>query len=451
MIYYDVTDIINHAKFSTRVSGIQRVVLEGMKGLQGNFAIFFISPITGKTYTIKGLDDINIKDLSVFSNLWVYADIFISNDSNSISVYIEKFKDRSNKFKIVNLLYKIAKLSSVTKRISEHILKSKIRKNIYIEKRLIISELTSFKENSLVALFGGVWNFQGKYEKLFKERLQKVEKIFMVYDMIPIVSPFVPDELKGMFKKYIPFVLEHANKIIVNSDSCKKDLINYAIENGNSVPEIDIIHLSHKLPVVETALNNANPSLPLRTRKLSRETYALCVGSIESRKNHINLILTWTKFFNSEEYANQKLVIVGKWLWDTAELNAALTYTGHVSGSIIVIPDASDEEIAALYKNCRFTVYPSHYEGWGLPLGESLTAGKPCLHFDTSSLTEAGYGLTTAVEYLDYKTFNQQFKEIMTNDSYYEKLVKKINDNKHILRDWTNFSSDLHEMFIRKI
>lgn len=449
MIYYDVTDIINHAKFSTRVSGIQRVVLEGMKGLQGEFCIFFISPITGKTYKIEGLDGINIKDLTIFINLWVYADIYISDDSNSISEYIDRFKNRSNKFKIASFLYSIAKLSFITRRFSDRIIKSRIGKNIYIDKRLILSELTHFKENSLVALFGGVWNFQDEYKKLFEGKLQKVKKIFMVYDMIPIVSPFVPDELKAMFKRYIPFVLEHTNNIVVNSESCKKDLINYAMENGDNIPEIDIIHLSHKLPATDT--NNVYHPLPLRTRKLSRETYALCVGSIESRKNHINLVLTWAKFFYSDEYANQKLVIAGKWLWDTSELAAALTYTGNVNGSIIVIPDASDDEIAELYKNCRFTVYPSHYEGWGLPLGESLTAGKPCLHFDTSSLAEAGYGLTTAVKYLDYKTFNHQFKEIMTNDSYYETLVKKINDNEHILRDWTDFSSDLREMFIRNI
>ncbi|WP_145603308.1 hypothetical protein, partial [Yersinia intermedia] len=100
-----MTDIINHAKFSTRVSGIQRVVLEGMKGLQGEFCIFFISPITGKTYKIEGLDGINIKDLTIFINLWVYADIYISDDSNSISEYIDRFKNRSNKFKIASFLY----------------------------------------------------------------------------------------------------------------------------------------------------------------------------------------------------------------------------------------------------------------------------------------------------------------------------------------------------------
>ncbi len=41
MIYYDITDIINHSKFSfTKVSGIQRVVLEGLKGIDGDYTIF---------------------------------------------------------------------------------------------------------------------------------------------------------------------------------------------------------------------------------------------------------------------------------------------------------------------------------------------------------------------------------------------------------------------------
>jgi glycosyltransferase involved in cell wall biosynthesis len=46
----------------------------------------------------------------------------------------------------------------------------------------------------------------------------------------------------------------------------------------------------------------------------------------------------------------------------------------------------------SLYQGCLFTLFPSFYEGWGLPVTESLTLGKPCLIADRTSLPEAGAG-----------------------------------------------------------
>lgn len=451
MIYYDITDIINHSKFSTKVSGIQRVVLEGLKGLDGDYTIFFMSPITGKTYKIEGLEKIDINDLSPFINLWIYADIYISKSSENIDKYFEKIKSFGRKKKLVSDTYFLISKIPTIKNTSHKFVLNYLKNRIALQSGLTISELDKFQEHASVALFGGVWNFQDKYQELIERKWYGLRKIFMVYDMIPIVSPFVPDELKTMFKKYIPFVLEYADKIVVNSHSCKNDLTVYCNQRGTTVPEIQVVHLSHKLPENSRKIADENDfEFPLRVRKLKHEQYAFCVGSIESRKNHVNLLLTWIKFFNSPEYANQKLVIAGKWLWDTEDFAQLLHHSGNVYGSVIIMQDTSDAEIGELYRNCRFTVYPSHYEGWGLPLGESLACGKPCLHFDTSSLKEAGYGLTIAVDYPDYKKFNQTFNQMMSDNNYYLEQVKRIETNKEKLRSWKDFSKDIKKMFIHE-
>lgn len=448
MIYYDITDIINHSKFSTKVSGIQRVVLEGLRGLEGDYTVFFMSPITGKTYKVEGLKDVSLNDLSPFVNLWIYADIYISKSYGNIDKYFEKIRVLGRKKKAVSDTYFLLSKIPTVKKISHKVVLRYLKERIRLFPGLSVSEIDNYSSNASIALFGGVWNFQEKYQELIDTKWQGLRKIFMVYDMIPIVSPYVPDELKNMFKKYIPFVLDHADKIIVNSHSCKSDLKDYCLKRGTSAPEIDVIHLSHKLPedLKQTQLS-PNHEFPLRVRKLKNEKYVFCVGSIESRKNHVNLVLTWIKFFNSPEYANQKLVIAGKWLWDTEELAKQLTYSGHVCGSVIVMHDASDAEIAELYRNCRFTAYPSHYEGWGLPLGESLASGKPCLHFDTSSLKEAGYGMTIAVDYPDYKKYYEEFSKLMCDDDYYHEKLHNIELNKYKLRSWKDFSADISKMF----
>ena len=60
--------------------------------------------------------------------------------------------------------------------------------------------------------------------------------------------------------------------------------------------------------------------------------------------------------------------------------------------------NCSDEELAWMYKNCAFSIYPSFYEGWGLPIAESAFYGAPCLASSTSSMPEVA---GSAVDYFN--------------------------------------------------
>lgn len=65
---------------------------------------------------------------------------------------------------------------------------------------------------------------------------------------------------------------------------------------------------------------------------------------------------------------------------------------GDIEG-VLFFYNVGDEELAWLYENCLFTVFPSEAEGWGLPISEALDRGKYCLASDNTSLKEAGEGL----------------------------------------------------------
>ena len=74
--------------------------------------------------------------------------------------------------------------------------------------------------------------------------------------------------------------------------------------------------------------------------------------------------------------------IAGKALrvgWLVEDLMRQIVHADHLDGKLIVVEDPTDAELAALYQGCQFTVFPSLYEGWGLPVTESLAFGKPCL------------------------------------------------------------------------
>ncbi|MDN6972140.1 glycosyltransferase family 4 protein, partial [Vibrio cholerae] len=414
-----------------------------IRGSSNDDIVFFISPISGKKYSIIIRDRNQLEDLTTLVNLFIIADMSYPQSRNTINKYIFKFSQSRgwkwrclaklfsntvfNRYNPFSLFFiKIFRILSVKK----FNLKSEYKINLFED----------FSNIDNLVLFGGVWNFQDKYESLISQaKMRGGNVIFMVYDMIPIVSEYVPDELRDMFRDYIPFVLEHADKIIVNSSSCKQDLSNYCLSKEIPLPSIEVVHLAHYLPNSSSKVDYLE--LPLRTRKLAKEKFLLCVGSIESRKNHINLLIIWRKFINSEVYNNEKLVIVGRFLWDIEPVLGLLQATGNLYGSVIVVESASEEELRYLYEKCKFSVYPSHYEGWGLPLGESLSYKKPCLHFDNSSLVEAGYGMTTPVSYPDYEQYYNMLSLLLTDEDFYQKECERIDVNN--LRTWQDFAYDI--------
>jgi glycosyltransferase involved in cell wall biosynthesis len=79
-------------------------------------------------------------------------------------------------------------------------------------------------------------------------------------------------------------------------------------------------------------------------------------------------------------------------------LLADLDLDPRVKGSFLILSDATDAAVKWLYQHCLFTVFPSLYEGWGLPVTESLNNGKFVIASNTSSIPEAGGSLA---EYLD--------------------------------------------------
>ncbi|MDT8349839.1 glycosyltransferase, partial [Roseomonas mucosa] len=79
--------------------------------------------------------------------------------------------------------------------------------------------------------------------------------------------------------------------------------------------------------------------------------------------------------------------------WLVADLMQQLENAEWLGGKIRLVRDPSDEELLALYRGCRFTLFPSLFEGWGLPVSESLALGRPCIASNRTSLPEAGGAL----------------------------------------------------------
>jgi glycosyltransferase involved in cell wall biosynthesis len=247
-----------------------------------------------------------------------------------------------------------------------------------------------FPKNSTLINVGTSWWIKdyGTYVRHAKQRFG-LRYVPFVHDLIPLLTPeHCSKGLVEEFKAWIESVMLQADFIAVNSTNTKNDVVNFGKQRFKLPYEPKVVRLDAEF--ARTDLQSAGQEF-LTDSGLVTGKYVLFVGTLESRKNHVGVFHAWKKLIAAHGLdATPTLVCVGKrgWLFDQA--SALLEADSKLASKILLLSGISDDELAALYKGCLFTVYASHYEGWGLPVTESLSFGKVCLSANNSSLPEAG-------------------------------------------------------------
>jgi len=215
----------------------------------------------------------------------------------------------------------------------------------------------------------------------------------VVYDMLPIVRPQFSGHSTDHMRNYLAAVAPHVTRWAVYSENTRRDLANWLA--GIAVePEIDVFRLGDDPTGVD-------PGAAVRPAGLASSVqpggFVLCVGTIEGRKNHRLLYYAY-RYAVAHGIELPELVIVGKVGWRGTDIAELLAEDPRIAGTVHVLSDLSDAGLAWCYANCGFTVYPSEYEGWGLPIAESLAWGKPVIAARTSSVEEIAGDL---IDYID--------------------------------------------------
>jgi len=115
--------------------------------------------------------------------------------------------------------------------------------------------------------------------------------------------------------------------------------------------------------------------------------FVLTVGDLQPRKNHINLIHAFEKLLQAHPQLPHHLVIVGKETWYAPTIRAAARRSS-ASNRIHFTGFVSDDDLLKLYGACDLFVYPSFYEGFGLPIVEAMACGRAVACANTSAMPE---------------------------------------------------------------
>jgi len=119
-----------------------------------------------------------------------------------------------------------------------------------------------------------------------------------------------------------------------------------------------------------------------------------------------------------------------------------LKTTHYLDGRVHILHDLSDTDLNTLYGACLFTTFPSFVEGWGLPVGESLARGKPCVASSTSSLPEVGGDLVDYVDPLNLRDGIPVLHRMIFDDDYRERRSANI-QTRFKPRNWSDMATDL--------
>ena len=155
------------------------------------------------------------------------------------------------------------------------------------------------------------------------------------------------------------------------------------------------------------------------------KSFALTVGTVEIRKNHARLLHLWESMARERGEGWPKLIIAGKRGWQADEALRALRRADNQS-PYLWIEAPTDEELVWLYSRASFTVFPSLAEGWGMPIGESLWFGKPCVASNTTSMPEVGGDLCCYGDPHDIGSFAHPIMRLVSDANFYAQSVAAI-------------------------
>ncbi|MBC7226910.1 MAG: glycosyltransferase family 4 protein [Thermoflexales bacterium] len=273
----------------------------------------------------------------------------------------------------------------------------------------LTAALSHFLGLSMDGLFQGVDLFHATEHLL--PRFSRIRTVFTLHDLIFLFHPETHKPLNRWFLTLMmPRFLRAADAVIAVSECTKRDAV-----RAYGIPEEKITVIYEG---VSLRFRPADPEAVrvVRAKYGLPEHFILYVGTIEPRKNLTALLEAYAALqARNTQYAT-RLVIVGKkgWLYEgffrrlrELGLEEHVHFTGYVP----------DEDLPALYSAADLFVFPSLYEGFGLPVLEAMACGVPVVCSNTSSLPEVAGDAALLVDPADVRALAEAMERVLADEA----------------------------------
>lgn len=266
-----------------------------------------------------------------------------------------------------------------------------------------------------------------------------INHVMLVHDIVPKLFPeYLGNSRKRLYWELTEKGVGKASRIVTVSENSKKDLIKYLniAADRIKVALIDVDSI-YKKEVDE------NYSKNLLDKYNLKKGYIYSGGGMEKRKNLDTLILAYKKMLE-ENSSIPDLVISGKPLPGNP---LAVDVSGmvkdlEIEDRVRILGYVSQEDVPAIHKNAKMFIYPSKYEGFGMPLLEALSQGTPSISAKNSSLVEVGGDAVLYFSENSTEDLSEKIKLLLNNESLQKELsIKGKSQSKKF--SWDKFVSSV--------
>jgi glycosyltransferase involved in cell wall biosynthesis len=228
--------------------------------------------------------------------------------------------------------------------------------------------------------------------------VKNARKVLTVHDLAFVRNPTWHGKQAKELEERTHAAISQAHALVVPSTTTARDVKNFAPD----APPMQVIPFgSDHVPTKQTAH-------PLRGRE-----YALCLGTIEPRKNHKNLLAAWRTL----KEPRPLLVVVGAIGWDCDEIVAEIE-AAQRDGSALWLEDCKDEDLWPLIQHACLLAYPSLWEGFGFPPLEAMALGTPVVAHRTDALRELGDDALTLTDASQPEALAAAIERVYSDDNH---------------------------------
>jgi glycosyltransferase involved in cell wall biosynthesis len=210
--------------------------------------------------------------------------------------------------------------------------------------------------------------------------------------------------------------IEESDKIIAVSEYTKDDLINtLSVEKDKVIVANNAINSEDFKNITQSSVKSTLNKFKVEGK------FLLFVGTLEPRKNIKNIILAFEKLADP----TITLVLAGKIGWLPKNELEYLNKITNKNSKVVVTGYISDDDLRCLYIGAEMLLFPSNFEGFGLPILEAMASGTPVITSNLRPMNEIAGNAAILVKPDDILEISQSIKRILTDTTLSNQLIRR--------------------------
>lgn len=256
----------------------------------------------------------------------------------------------------------------------------------------------------------------------FIPRCLRCKSIVTIHDIMTLRSPeFLKPETVNYYNKKIQASARRADAIIAVSNFTKEEIVDVL-----NIPDERVRVIYNGVSPVFHPVKERIKIEDVKAKYGIKGNYLLFVGNIEPKKNIVTLIHACIALWNSTIYKYPLLIVGSKTchLWHF-EAVWKVVQQFHAEKDIIFADVVTNEDLPLLYSGAELFIFPSLFEGFGIPVIEAMACGTPVVASNRTSIPEIAGGAALLVDPLNVNEITEAMHRVLSNSQLREHLVEK--------------------------